>query len=170
MKCLRCKRALKDPKSVERQYGPVCWGKVQAEKERDAYAQDGDTLTPRWHEPVILDDLPEESGKEYVFNGNGPDCQVTVRLGEREYPLPHIVYHSPAGFAWGYGGSGPADLARSILWDLCGQKVADTYYQSFKRSWIAYIRETTEHIVVSADAVLYWLRKKVGTEIREWSN
>lgn len=31
------------------------------------------------------------------------------------YPLPHLVRHSPAGFEWGYGGSGPADLARSLL-------------------------------------------------------
>lgn len=30
-------------------------------------------------------------------------------------PLPHIVKHSPDGFSWGYGGSGPADLARSLL-------------------------------------------------------
>jgi hypothetical protein len=26
-----------------------------------------------------------------------------------------IVQHSPTGFAWGYGGSGPADLALNIL-------------------------------------------------------
>ena len=30
-------------------------------------------------------------------------------------PLPHHVKHSPTGFSWGYGGSGPADLARSLL-------------------------------------------------------
>jgi hypothetical protein len=32
-------------------------------------------------------------------------------------PLRHIVYHSPMGYSWGYGGSGPADLALSILAD-----------------------------------------------------
>lgn len=30
-------------------------------------------------------------------------------------PLPHCVYHSPTGFGWGYAGSGPSDLAASIL-------------------------------------------------------
>lgn len=30
-------------------------------------------------------------------------------------PLPHLVLHSPSGFEWGYSGSGPADLARSIV-------------------------------------------------------
>ena len=30
--------------------------------------------------------------------------------------VPHLVtHHSPAGYAWGYGGSGPADLALNIL-------------------------------------------------------
>jgi len=29
--------------------------------------------------------------------------------------LHHIKHHSPTGFEWGYGGSGPADLALSIL-------------------------------------------------------
>lgn len=32
-----------------------------------------------------------------------------------DQPLPHVVHHSPTGFEWGYGGSGPADLALSIL-------------------------------------------------------
>jgi hypothetical protein len=34
--------------------------------------------------------------------------------------LPHCVYHSPTGFETGYGGSGPADLALSILADFLG--------------------------------------------------
>jgi hypothetical protein len=31
--------------------------------------------------------------------------------------LTHHVKHSPTGFSWGYGGSGPAELARCILID-----------------------------------------------------
>jgi len=34
--------------------------------------------------------------------------------------LAHVVRHSPSGFAWGYSGSGPADLARSLLIDALG--------------------------------------------------
>lgn len=34
--------------------------------------------------------------------------------------LPHFVRHSPGGFAWGYTGSGPADLARCVLIDVLG--------------------------------------------------
>ena len=36
------------------------------------------------------------------------------------WPLRHVPKHSPAGFNWGYGGSGPADLARSLLIDALG--------------------------------------------------
>jgi hypothetical protein len=33
------------------------------------------------------------------------------------YVLRHVIYHSPAGLEWGYGGSGPADTALSLLAD-----------------------------------------------------
>lgn len=36
------------------------------------------------------------------------------------YELPHEKRHSPDGFAWGYGGSGPSELARCILIDYFG--------------------------------------------------
>lgn len=40
---------------------------------------------------------------------------LTFQKGRR--PLRHIPSHSPTGFSWGYGGSGPADLALAILVD-----------------------------------------------------
>ena len=43
--------------------------------------------------------------------GIGPLVTVDFR------PLRHVIFHSPTGFSWGYGGSGPADLALSILGD-----------------------------------------------------
>jgi len=30
MKCKRCNRTLKNPLSIEREYGPVCWAESQA--------------------------------------------------------------------------------------------------------------------------------------------
>ncbi len=66
-------------------------------------------------------------------------------------PLPHVVHHSPTGFEWGYGGSGPADLALSILaWVIgdesqtvgiyegkrCGAR-AWALHQPFKRDHVA---------------------------------
>lgn len=40
-------------------------------------------------------------------------------------------------FEWGYGGSGPAELALSMLTDLVGAEGADRRYQAFKWAVIA---------------------------------
>lgn len=46
--------------------------------------------------------------------------------------------HSPDGFNWGYGGSGPAQLALAICLELCATKEeALSKYQAFKCSIIA---------------------------------
>jgi hypothetical protein len=50
-------------------------------------------------------------------------------------PFRHDVRnHSPDGFEWGYGGSGPAQLALAILLDYSQGNVNFTlkYYQEFK--------------------------------------
>jgi len=57
--------------------------------------------------------------KRYVLTRFPSGCVVRVFDGERDAGLlRHLVYHSPDGFEWGYGGSGPSDLARSIVGDL----------------------------------------------------
>jgi hypothetical protein len=54
-------------------------------------------------------------------------------------PLTHYPYHSPSGFEWGYGGSGPADLALALLADVLGEEptreALDTGAGRF-RSWL----------------------------------
>ena len=46
--------------------------------------------------------------------------------------------HSPTGFAWGYGGSGPAQLALALLVDALGDaELAEQHYQAFKWSFVA---------------------------------
>jgi hypothetical protein len=45
----------------------------------------------------------------------------------------HLHNHSPAGFEWGYGGSGPAQLALAILANHFGEdEKALAMYQAFK--------------------------------------
>jgi hypothetical protein len=50
-----------------------------------------------------------------------------------------VVNHSPTGFCWGYGGSGPAQLALAILLEhFKGDQVrAKELYQDFKFKVIA---------------------------------
>ena len=44
-----------------------------------------------------------------------------------------LVNHSPSGFEWGYGGSGPAQLALALLLDYTGgEAFALNHYQAFK--------------------------------------
>lgn len=56
-------------------------------------------------------------------------------VGERM--LKHRVRHSPSGFSWGYRGSGPADLARSILWEYLGEEPHPACSQAFKERFVA---------------------------------
>lgn len=62
---------------------------------------------------------------------------ITVEDEGQQRPLTHHVYHSPTGYAWGYNGSGPAELAKDILWDLLGEKPTPPTYQDFKTRFIA---------------------------------
>ncbi|MBW2561380.1 MAG: hypothetical protein JRE40_11065 [Deltaproteobacteria bacterium] len=69
-------------------------------------------------------------------------------------PLKHVVRHSPDGFQWGYGGSGPSDLALSILTDCLGKELAEKYYQQFKRDFVAKFGDEWE---VKEEEIREWL-------------
>lgn len=49
-----------------------------------------------------------------------------------------VANHSPTGFEWGYGGSGPAQLALALLLDVLGdEERARAHYQAFKDHHVA---------------------------------
>jgi hypothetical protein len=51
--------------------------------------------------------------------------------------------HSPTGFEWGYGGSGPAQTALALLLHWTGDhEVATSYYQDFKFAVVAGFGQT----------------------------
>src|SRR5947208_14776729 len=57
-------------------------------------------------------------------------------------PRQKINNHSPDGFSWGYGGSGPAQLALAILLDVYGDAtIASENYQDFKWNVIANLNQ-----------------------------
>jgi len=64
-----------------------------------------------------------------------------VWRGARRLPLApslRLRNHSPTGFSWGYGGSGPAQLALALLYDVTGDpEPAKGYYQAFKWAVVA---------------------------------
>jgi hypothetical protein len=66
---------------------------------------------------VLGPGLPDEA----VIRGYpGGLVAVADSAGAELGPLTHFVRHSPTGFGWGYGGSGPAELARCILLAVLG--------------------------------------------------
>ncbi len=94
--------------------------------------------------------------------------------------LPHVNFHSPTGFETGYGGSGPADLAASILARHFFIRPADaekayqgghmpndqtaeviTLHQEFKRDFIEGQQLEPGHFFeIDDDAITAWLKKK----------
>lgn len=52
-------------------------------------------------------------------------------------PRLDLAPHSPTGFSWGYGGSGPAQLALAILAHYAGDEVSLRHYQAFKAAVVA---------------------------------
>jgi hypothetical protein len=48
-----------------------------------------------------------------------------------------IRNHSPDGFAWGYGGSGPAQFALALLMLYVDADTAQRYYQELKFGWVS---------------------------------
>ncbi len=65
------------------------------------------------------------------------------------YELRHVVKHSPTGFEFGYGGSGPADLALAILTDYVGAEKAEDLHQGFKWLFIAPMTGNGRNILAS---------------------
>jgi len=66
----------------------------------------------------------------------GQECAVTVD----DQPLEcryDLLSASPSGFEWGYGGSGPAQLAIAILAHAYNDEFAREWYQQFKLDVVA---------------------------------
>jgi hypothetical protein len=63
---------------------------------------------------------------------------VTIN-GKRLRPMrsQQLLNHSPDGFDWGYGGSGPAQLALAIALTFCRPSTAVRLYQDFKWQFVA---------------------------------
>lgn len=80
--------------------------------------------------------------------------------------LVHRGIHSPDGFEWGFSGSGPADLAFSVLATELGEEPPPTVYLRFRDDVIARLRR--ERFELPAWEVMRWVeanRHLVETEM-----
>ena len=83
-------------------------------------------------------------------------------------PLSHaaslkLSNHSPDGFAWGYGGSGPSQLALALLQEAVTDELAIRYYQDFKWAHIATLPH--EDFEMKASEIYDWFVKNVSEEL-----
>lgn len=69
-------------------------------------------------------------------------------------PSQLLRNHSPDGFAWGYPGSGPAQLALALLLNFTNKEFAIENYQQFKFEVVA--RWEQGDVRISNKAVTDW--------------
>jgi len=72
---------------------------------------------------------------------------IVEKQPEREQLTPErsleLANHSPSGFEWGYGGSGPAQLALALLLDYTDdEEVALGEYKAFKTEVVSQLECT----------------------------
>lgn len=115
------------------------------------------------------------SGKFYTsrpVDTDGPDWDhvgsVYVVDGDSVRALAprlDLVNHSPTGFAWGYGGSGPAQLALAILADANGDdELAVRLHQRFKNARVGQLPRGTWRL--SAEEVAGWVDEMLTVDAR----
>jgi hypothetical protein len=98
--------------------------------------------------------------KRYEGRREGHAVIVTVD-GRRLNPRLDLWNHSPTGFEWGYGGSGPAQLALAILADhLDDDEEAFNFHHRFKWAVVAELPGRGWRLTsLEIDAVLRTLRE-----------
>lgn len=155
--CQRCGRALQSAKTQEIGFGTYC-AKLS-----------GVTISASDPDQPTLVELSKPLVFDVVLKRDGNDT-----TGEVITNVPwSVIDHSPTGFNWGYGGSGPADLALNILnafvppgtdglepvrcyRNTCS-RTAQRLHQQFKWEFIASMDVAGGQI--SANAIRDWINK-----------
>lgn len=95
------------------------------------------------------------------------ECVVVIKNDNIASPLDthsDLINHSPDGFNWGYGGSGPTQLAFAIMYEygkskfskeIDAYKFAIAHYIKFRDDYIASVQESS--FEVSFDQMERWL-------------
>lgn len=101
---------------------------------------------------------------EITINGDMATRRVWI-AGKRLLPTASLKVrsHSPDGFNWGYGGSGPAQLALAIMLKLTDKETAILLYQPFKWEFVA---RWEGDFSESIDTIKQWITDTKGSMIR----
>lgn len=163
--CVKCHRPLSDPKSIERGMGEICFshGYVESElAQREEFTDQFDDSVPFRTMFVMKRRGAADIDQSAVTN------------------VPHlVVHHSPDGFEFGYGGSGPADLAlnacqlylniigyqgrKTKCYDGFCWKLAWMVHQDFKRRFIENLRHGGASYAF--DEIDAWMKKQMTPDL-----
>ncbi|WP_080508264.1 DUF6166 domain-containing protein [Haloparvum sedimenti] len=96
------------------------------------------TIKPHSLEQTLLEGYPDIVYVGYRQRGRA----IVKKHPDREPLTPdrslELANHSPSGFEWGYGGSGPAQLALALLLDYTDDEdVALAEYMAFKNEVVS---------------------------------
>ena len=87
---------------------------------------------------------------QFTLKGKADTREVHMN-GKKLHPSKSqkVHNHSPDGFNWGYEGSGPAQLALSIMLELFDRVHALARYQSFKQRAIFNLPNSDFSVIVT---------------------
>lgn len=112
-----------------------------------------------------------------VLERDGDDDHAIVRTN-----VPHlVVHHSPNGFEFGYGGSGPADLALNVCqWYLNsieykGEKTQCYHGNCFSLAWVLHqdfkwaftANAPHQGITIPMVTIKEWFREHITDEMKK---
>lgn len=99
---------------------------------------------------------PSVGNESGAYFGRSRDLESSVEiideLGHR--PLYQYVDSSPTGFAWGYAGAGPSDLARSLLADRLGYVPTQRICTAFRED---VVERLPDNFVLTFESVDAWI-------------
>ncbi len=113
---------------------------------------------------VVPEASSEEAPREDIVLWRDARGTARASMGTPEgAPLHHVVRHSPTGIEWGYGGSGPSDLALSVLTAVAGAEAAERHYRALVAEVVS--RAPKAGGMMRAERVRAWLAsQEAGTE------
>lgn len=113
------------------------------------------TSSPNPPETLYYADRVTDGGPQPVYKSNMPDGDP-IELSP--IPSQELYNHSPDGFQWGYGGSGPAQLALALLLDATGSpEITLAFYQAFKWEKVAGWGDSWS---ITRGSILMWVKDR----------
>jgi hypothetical protein len=147
VRCRKCHRVLKNPEAQRKGIGPVC------ERKEGAKANHNETENGDQYEPYDGGNVWIERYEKGNYVG-----------GIKSNVPRQVVRHSPAGYNFGYGGSGPADFAWNVLLLFCKYPhEAELLHQDFKWKFIAV--ESCDRLEIPREEIEAYILKN-GAELK----